>query len=158
MCSAACDRRRLSREVAELCPFVGEIGVVVDGGRVDWLDGPWNCGWGWRGGGCRSGTALTDDCPGGGCCGGGWRAGIAFVGGSSRRGCDAVAGFAGKRGGDGVASELPKESSNPPTLEGLRFGVSNALSDVLLLNREVLDVDGGEKLDNEGEWKSAKSS
>lgn len=32
------------------------------------------------------------------------------------------------------------------------------MSDELLLNNEVLDVDGGEKLDNGVEWKSVKSS
>lgn len=112
MCSAACDRRRLSREVAEEGPSVGEIGVGVDGERA-----VWNCGGGCRGGGCKGGTALTNDCPGGGCSGGGWRAGTVFVGGSRRGGCDDVIGFAGTRGGEGVASKPPNESSNPLALE-----------------------------------------
>ena len=135
MCSAFCDRLRLSRVVAELGPFVGEIGVAMDGKRAVWLDGRWNGGGGCRGGGCKGGTALADEYPGGGCNGGGWRAGTAFVGGLSLGGCDAAAGFAGTRGGDGVASELAKESFKSLELEGLCFGVSSALSDVLLLNR-----------------------
>ena len=144
-CSAACDlffdSRRASSDELEVDE--GKVDdEAKDGAEVE-ADGVG------AGGGCRAGTAW-----GGGCSGG-------TEGGCNRGtegGCRGGTGFAGTRGGEGVARVPPLRKSSKPLKVIEFFGVKSAWSDALFENCAELE-DGCRFGGDMGEvWKSAKSS